>query len=104
MTSPRWGGWPLEPCWPASADPRHRPSTPCCPPRFSPAAPSDHPPDLSRSCSTPSRRKAIGVIAYKLNRLFNPGSGRLLDVAVDHGFFGEPAFLHGIADMTAAID
>ena len=44
------------------------------------------------------------MIAYKLNRLFNPGSGRLLDVAVDHGFFGEPAFLNGIADMTAAID
>lgn len=43
------------------------------------------------------------MIAYKLNRLFNPKSGRLLDVAVDHGFFGEPAFLNGIADMHAAI-
>ena len=44
------------------------------------------------------------MIRYKLNRLFNPTSGRLLDVAVDHGFFGEPAFLNGIADLTAAID
>ena len=44
------------------------------------------------------------MIQYKLNRLFNPKSGRLLDVAVDHGFFGEPAFLNGIADMPAAID
>jgi class I fructose-bisphosphate aldolase len=44
------------------------------------------------------------LIKYKLNRLFNPSSGRLLDVAVDHGFFGEPAFLGGIADLPAAID
>jgi class I fructose-bisphosphate aldolase len=44
------------------------------------------------------------LIQYKLNRLFNPTSGRLLDVAVDHGFFGEPAFLSGIADLPAAID
>ncbi|MET3807458.1 DhnA family fructose-bisphosphate aldolase class Ia [Nakamurella sp. UYEF19] len=44
------------------------------------------------------------MIQYKINRLFNPRSGRLLDVAVDHGFFGEPSFLDGIADMTAAID
>jgi fructose-bisphosphate aldolase, class I len=44
------------------------------------------------------------VIQYRLNRLFHPTSGRLLDVAVDHGFFGEPAFLNGISDMRAAID
>jgi len=44
------------------------------------------------------------VIQYKINRLFNPKSGRALDVAVDHGFFGESAFLNGIADMPAAID
>lgn len=44
------------------------------------------------------------MIAYKLNRLFNPRSGRLLDVAVDHGFFGEPTFLTGITDMAVAID
>ncbi|RZU76872.1 hypothetical protein EV384_5574 [Micromonospora kangleipakensis] len=41
---------------------------------------------------------------YRLNRLFNPASGRCLDVAVDHGFFGEPSFLTGIEDMPAAIE
>lgn len=41
---------------------------------------------------------------YRLNRLFHPGSGRCLDVAVDHGFFGEPAFLAGIEDMPATVD
>lgn len=40
---------------------------------------------------------------YRLNRLFNPGSGRVLDVAVDHGFFGEPSFLAGITDMESAV-
>jgi fructose-bisphosphate aldolase, class I len=42
--------------------------------------------------------------SYRLNRLFHPSSGRCLDVAVDHGFFGEPAFLHGIEDMRAVVD
>lgn len=41
---------------------------------------------------------------YRLNRLFNAESGRVLDVAVDHGFFGESTFLHGIEDMSAVID
>nr|WP_197682360.1 hypothetical protein [Jiangella sp. DSM 45060] len=41
---------------------------------------------------------------YRLNRLFNPSSGRCLDVAVDHGFFGEPSFLTGIEDMTTAVE
>lgn len=41
---------------------------------------------------------------YRLNRLFHPGSGRCLDVAVDHGFFGVPDFLTGIEDMGSAID
>lgn len=41
---------------------------------------------------------------YRLNRLFNPKSGRLLDVAVDHGFFGEPYFLPGIENMNAVVD
>ena len=36
---------------------------------------------------------------YRLNRFFNPHSGRALDVAVDHGFFGEPSFITGIEDM-----
>lgn len=40
---------------------------------------------------------------YRLNRLFHPTSGRCLDVAVDHGFFGEPSFLTGIEDMPGAI-
>ena len=29
------------------------------------------------------------MAVYRLNRLFNPQSRRALDVAVDHGFFGE---------------
>jgi DhnA family fructose-bisphosphate aldolase class Ia len=40
---------------------------------------------------------------YRLNRLFNPGSGRALDVAVDHGFFGEAAFVMGIEDMRSVV-
>ena len=40
---------------------------------------------------------------YRLNRLFNPESGRALDVAVDHGFFGERSFLTGIEDMDAVV-
>lgn len=41
--------------------------------------------------------------AYRLNRLFHPRSGRCLDVAVDHGFFGEPSFLAGIEDLPSAV-
>jgi DhnA family fructose-bisphosphate aldolase class Ia len=40
---------------------------------------------------------------YRLNRLFNSRSGRALDVAVDHGFFGEPSFLTGIENMAEVI-
>lgn len=40
---------------------------------------------------------------FRLNRLFHPQSGRCLNVAVDHGFFGEPAFLEGIGDMPSAV-
>lgn len=40
---------------------------------------------------------------YRLGRLFNPRSGRCLDVAVDHGFAGEPDFLAGIEDMADAV-
>jgi len=36
---------------------------------------------------------------YRLDRLFNPTSGNCLNVAVDHGLFGEPSFLTGIEDM-----
>jgi DhnA family fructose-bisphosphate aldolase class Ia len=41
---------------------------------------------------------------YRLNRLFNPRSGRALDVAVDHGFFGEASFITGIENMTKVVD
>lgn len=40
---------------------------------------------------------------YRLNRMFNAESGRLLDVAIDHGIFGEPSFLIGLEDPAAAI-
>ena len=41
--------------------------------------------------------------AYRLRRLFNPQSGRCLDIAVDHGFFGQGGFLAGIEDLPAAV-
>lgn len=44
------------------------------------------------------------MTSYRLNRLFNPESGRLLDVAVDHGAFGEPSFLTGIEDMARTVE
>lgn len=40
---------------------------------------------------------------FRLNRLFNPQSGRALDVAVDHGFFGERSFITGIEDMERVV-
>jgi DhnA family fructose-bisphosphate aldolase class Ia len=40
---------------------------------------------------------------YRLNRLFHPGSGRSLAIAVDHGMPGEPDLLEGIEDMAAVI-
>ena len=43
------------------------------------------------------------MLPYRLNRLFDPRSGRAFDVAVDHGFFGEPSFLTGIEDMRAVV-
>jgi fructose-bisphosphate aldolase, class I len=39
---------------------------------------------------------------HRARRLFAP-DGRCFDVAVDHGFFGEPSFLAGIEDMPRAI-
>jgi fructose-bisphosphate aldolase, class I len=42
--------------------------------------------------------------AYRLNRLFHATSGRCIDVAVDHGFFGEPRFIAGIEDMAGVIE
>jgi class I fructose-bisphosphate aldolase len=44
------------------------------------------------------------VTGYRLNRLFDARSGRCLDVAVDHGFFGEAGFLRGIEDMRPAVE
>jgi fructose-bisphosphate aldolase, class I len=40
---------------------------------------------------------------YRLNRLFHESSGRCLDVAIDHGFFGEYPFIAGIEDMERAV-
>lgn len=41
---------------------------------------------------------------YRLNRLFNPKSGKCFDVAIDHGFFGEGAFLQGIENLQKAVE
>jgi class I fructose-bisphosphate aldolase len=41
-------------------------------------------------------------VTARLNRLF-AADGRCFDVAVDHGFFGEPTFLAGIEDMERAV-
>ncbi len=46
----------------------------------------------------------VSDVRYRLNRLFNATSGRCLDVAIDHGFFGERHFLNGIEDLGGAID
>ena len=43
------------------------------------------------------------MIPYRLNRLFHPLSRRCFDVAIDHGFFNEYAFLEGIEDITNAV-
>jgi fructose-bisphosphate aldolase, class I len=43
-------------------------------------------------------------VAPRLNRLFNEKSGRCFDVAIDHGFFNEFAFLTGIEDISRAIE
>jgi DhnA family fructose-bisphosphate aldolase class Ia len=42
--------------------------------------------------------------SFRLNRLFNASSGNCLDVAIDHGFFNEPSFLHGIEDIEKAVN
>lgn len=42
-------------------------------------------------------------VSARMNRLF-AADGRCFDVAVDHGFFGEPRFLAGIEDLDAALD
>ncbi|MSU23258.1 MAG: aldolase [Opitutus sp.] len=40
---------------------------------------------------------------FRLNRLFHPRSRRCFDVAIDHGFFNECAFLDGIEDIARAV-
>lgn len=44
------------------------------------------------------------MIDYRLNRFFNSNSGRVLDVAIDHGFFGQRSFLEGTENIARAID
>lgn len=44
------------------------------------------------------------MTTFRLNRLFHGRSGRCLDVAVDHGFFGEFSFVRGIEDLDRALD
>jgi fructose-bisphosphate aldolase, class I len=62
-------------------------------------------PDRAYDLTTLSTGEARPVsAAYRLNRLFRAGSGRCIDVAIDHGFFGEPRFLEGIEDIRRAID
>jgi class I fructose-bisphosphate aldolase len=43
------------------------------------------------------------MLPYRLNRLFDPRSGRAFDVAIDHGFFGERSFLAGIENMQSVV-
>jgi len=45
----------------------------------------------------------VSASGIRLSRLFDPRSGRCLDIAVDHGFFGEGAFLSGIEDLEQAV-
>jgi fructose-bisphosphate aldolase, class I len=41
--------------------------------------------------------------SYRLNRMFNAKSGNCFDVAIDHGFFNENAFLSGIENLEKSI-
>lgn len=40
---------------------------------------------------------------FRLQRLFNPRSGRCFDVAVDHGFFNQPGFIDGFENMPQTV-
>lgn len=55
----------------------------------------------ARSSNLSPRR--VNVQKYRLNR-FLAADGRCLDVAIDHGFFGEPKFLSGIERMERAVN
>ena len=39
----------------------------------------------------------------RINRLFNPKSGKCFDVAIDHGFFNELTFLGGIENIQKSV-
>ncbi len=39
----------------------------------------------------------------RINRLFNPKSGKCFDVAIDHGFFNEYTFLQGIENIESSV-
>jgi fructose-bisphosphate aldolase, class I len=54
--------------------------------------------------ATPHSNLRSMSVAPRLNRLFNEKSGRCFDVAIDHGFFNEYAFLTGIEDIARAIE
>ena len=41
---------------------------------------------------------------FRMNRLFNQKSMHCLDVAIDHGFFGEFPFLEGIENIAEAVE
>ena len=41
---------------------------------------------------------------FRLNRLFHPHSKRCFDVAIDHGFFNEGAFLSGIENLARSVE
>jgi class I fructose-bisphosphate aldolase len=43
------------------------------------------------------------MTSYRLKRLFHPRSQRCFDVAIDHGFFNEHAFLAGIENIAQAV-
>ena len=59
---------------------------------------------VSQSEVTGAVKPEINVMkGARLNRLFNPNTGRCFDVAIDHGFFNEPTFLNGIEDVHSAI-
>ncbi|MDB6130131.1 MAG: lsrF [Verrucomicrobiales bacterium] len=41
---------------------------------------------------------------FRVNRLFNSKSNRCFDVAIDHGFFNERAFLQGIESVQKSVE
>lgn len=42
--------------------------------------------------------------SYRMNRLFNPQSGKCFDVAIDHGYFNEFDLLKGIENLQDAVN